>query len=439
MMDQMKKASIATGITACLGTLLLFTSPAYGQGNTWAGASLARVMESARWKLGIFKVNAALTLINTGYDTDVYYGYLEQAFPDFTFTGAVPLQVFLPVGKTVVLEAFDSPEYLFYADNREERAWNNIFRTQIHFAMNRIYGLAGGGVSNVRQRLSPEVNINVREKRSHINGAFLWQFSEEASIAFLYENASYQYGDSVFAGTDLARSLNRREGFLDFVTYFQPNPRIRLFLNGQFGTFSFNEDTSSSRNARSYGIFGGLAFVPREGEETQISPPQGSISLGFKHFDIRNPVLRDGSDLVGTANVSTGILRRTSIRAVFSRDFTYSAYSIGTYFLSTTYGAGIVRRLSRRAAFTYDFSKSRSAYPGSEDGMMLIPNYGYNVHNVALNIQLARNLEVMFYAVFGRRNQEAPEWSRTRNFFGINIIFGTPTSSVSGPVRGLSL
>ena len=434
-----KKFNVLNAAITWLVWFVMLPAPIRGQGNTWAGASLARVMESAQWRVGSFRVNASLTLANMGYDTDIYYGYLEEAFPDFTFSAAVPVQVFLPLGKKFVLEAFDSPQYLFYLDNEKERAWNNVFRGQVHFALDRIYIQAGGEVSNVRQRLSPELNVNIGERKDGLHGAMLWQLSDEISMAFLSEDARYDYGDAEYAGENLSQSLNRRENYFDAVAYLQPNPRIRFFLNGQYGTYTFKHDVSNIRDTWSYGIFGGLAFVPRETEAGHIDSPQGSITLGFKLFDLIDPLAIDGSDFVGTVNVSTGILKRTMLRAFLSRDFSFSAYSGMTYYVSTTYGGGIIRRLSRRATLSYDLSYSRSAYPETGGGPSLDHNYRYTLHNVSLNIRLAHNLEIMFFGMFGRRAQEAAALIRNRDFFGINLVYGIATSSVAAPARGLSL
>jgi hypothetical protein len=436
----MKNRSYLLG-TVIVGFLAVFAlSPAAvrGQGNTWAGASLAQVLDSARWRVGAFRINASLTLANVGYDSDIYYGYLDEAYPDATGSASVPVQVFLPLGKKAVLEAFDSPQYLFYLDNKKERAWNNVFQGQLHFALDRVYIQAGGGLSTVRQRLSPELNINVREKKDDLHAALLWQVSSEVSLSLLGVDARFDYGGNESSGVDLAETLNRREDYLDAVAYWQPNPRIRFFLNGQFGTYAFKSEVSSLRDSRSYGAFGGLTFVPRENVAGHLDPPQGSLTLGFKLFDMLNPLGTDGSDFVGTVNLSTGILKRTMARVFLSRDFTFSAYSGSTYYLSTAFGGGLIRRLSRHSTLSYDISFSRSSYPGT-GGLPSGGNYRYTIHNVSLNVRLARNLEAMLFGMLGRRTLDSPELARSRGFVGLNLIYGIATSSVAAPTRGLSL
>ena len=397
------------------------------------------MVEAARWRVGAFRINASLALTNAGYDTDIYYGYLDEAVPDYTFSAGVPVQVLLPLSKKVVLDVFDSPQYVFYLDTNKERTWNNIFRGQVHFAFDRFYVQAGGGLSNNRQRLSPELNINVRQKEDSLDGTVLWQASRAMSLALLYGGSQFYYGDAEFGGTSIAETLNRKESYFDLVSYLQPSSRVRLFVDGQFGTYTFTEAASSFKDTRSYGVFGGLEFVPREGEARPVEPVQGSISLGYKLFDILDPLLADGSGFVGAVDISAGLFKRTTGRAFFSRDFAFSAYSSGTFFLSTTYGGGISRRMSRRATFSYDLSFSRSSYPEAAGGGMPIgQNFQYTTHNFSLNVTLARNLGITFLGTLSKRGLDEPGLGRNRNFFGLNLVYGNPSGTISAPSRGLS-
>ena len=169
------KAFIMIAAMAGVSWLMIAPGPAFGQGQTWAGGDLAGMIESARWRLGLFRVNAALELRNVGYDSDVYYGYRDEPAPDYTFSAGAPVQVLIPVSKKIILDVFDHPEYLFFLDTPRERAWNNTFSGQVHFALNRVYIQAGGGLANNRRRMSPELEVNVRQKTESLHGLLLWQ------------------------------------------------------------------------------------------------------------------------------------------------------------------------------------------------------------------------------------------------------------------------
>jgi hypothetical protein len=397
------------------------------------------MVEAARWRTGALRFNASLNLSNVGYDTDVYYGYLDEPTPDFTLTARVPFQALLPLSKKVVLEVNESPEYMFYLETEKERAWNNVLSGRIHFALEKLYVQAGGILSNVRRRMGPEFDVNVREKSDRLDGTVLWQASRSTSFAAIYEFTRYDYTDNEFSAIDLAETQNREESYFDVVTYVQPSTKIRLLLDGQYGLYTFTEPASNVRDTRSYGIFGGLDFVPREGEVGPIEPPQGSVSLGYKRFDVLDANYSDGSGFVGAVNISTGILEKTVVRAFFSRDFDFSVYSDATFYLSTAIGGGLSRRLSRKTTFGYDVNFGRSAYPIDEaTGLPTSPDYSYVNHAFNLDVRLARYLSLTFQVTLNERTLGESGERESRDFFGFSLVYGAPSGSISAPARGLS-
>jgi hypothetical protein len=216
---------------------------AYGQGNTWVGDGLARMVEGARWRLGELRVNAAFTLDNTGYDSDIFFGYFgDDAVADWTFAAGVPVQILLPLSKKIVLDLSDTPQYLYYHQTARERAFNNTFRGQVHFALEALCP-DGRETADVRRRFSPELDINVREKRDSLDGTFLWQASKAASIAILYERAQYDYGDAEYRH-DLSEMAGRRSCRRDRVHPAEFGDTVHL--DGQHGIYAFTGDHLAS-------------------------------------------------------------------------------------------------------------------------------------------------------------------------------------------------
>ena len=213
---------------------------------------------------------------------------------------------------------------------------------------------------------------------------------------------------------NLAETQNREESYIDIVTYVQPSTKIRLFLDGQYGSYIFTEPASSVRDTRSYGIFGGLNFVPREGEVGPIEPPQGSISLGYKRFDILDAAYMDGSGFVGAVNVSVGIFKKTMARAFFSRDFDFSVYSDATFYLSTAIG-----RRDQPSAVEKDDVRIRRVFRSERlsrwtrpQGSRSAQDFEYINHAFNLNVRLARHLGIMFQVTLDRRTLGESECNR---------------------------
>jgi len=431
-----KKLSSALVISVALACFLGSPDPVRAQGNTWAGINLGQMIDAARLRLGALRLNASFELANAGYDSDVYFGYLDEAVPDYTFSAGLPVQVLLPLSKKVVLDVSDTPQYLFYLDTERERAWNNSFQGLVHFALDAIYLQAGLESANVRRRLSPELDANVREKRDGYNGLALWQLSRMTSLALIYGGAEYRYSDAEYLGTNIADRLGRREDFFDFVTYVQPGPRTRIFVDGQFGTYKFTATEAANRNAKSYAFFGGIEFIPRAGEVLQRMGIRGSASLGYTRFDIDEPGVPDGSGITGRADVSFEFLKKTTGRLTFSRGFQFSIYSGASFYLMTRYGAGIARRLSRRASLNYDFSYTNNDYPG-DSGFEGVNNR-FLSHSFSLDLRLARNLDLTLLGSFSQRTRYATDPVRNRNFIGMSLTYGFRRVGMSAPVGGLS-
>ena len=434
-----RRLIVLSAAIAMLAWLVLLPRPVFGQGNTWAGASLAQMVEAARWRVGAFKVNAAFSLSNVGYDSDVLYGYTVEPVPDFTLSAGSTVQVLLPLSKKVVLDIFDSPQYVFYLETENERAWNNTFGGHVHFAFDRVYMHLGGGLSDVRYRLSSELNVNVRQKQDSLDGLVLWQVSKRASLAFVYGSAKYDVGEAELGGVSLTDSLDRKEDYFDFITYIQPSPTVRFSLDGQYGKYAFTNAEFQNRDARSYGVFGGIEFIPKIGEQLAKVGIEGSFSLGYQRLDIIDPSFVDGSGFTGAADVSVAFLKKNTARAFFSRGFEYSVYSGSSFYLSTAYGGGISRLLSRKVTFSYDISLGQSSYPadgaageGAPQGIRDL----YTMHSFSLDIRLARYLSLTFLGTLGKRSIDQTGVAINRNFFGFSLVYGSAGGAMSAPGGG---
>jgi hypothetical protein len=430
-----KKPFLALVALAGLSWLVVAPSLAFGQGDTWAGASLAQMVKGARWRLGVLRVNAAFSLSNAGYDSDVFYGFAAKPVPDYTFSAGTAVQILLPLSKKVVLDVFDGPQYMFYLDSKNERAWNNTFRGQVHIALARVYVQLGGGLSNVRYRLSQELNINVRQKQDSLDGLVLWQVSKRASFAFVYGSAKYDLGEAEFGGVRLSDSLNRKEDYFDLITYVEPSPKVRFFVDGQYGSYAFTNVDFRFKDARSYGVFGGIEFTPKTGEQIATVGIEGKLRLGYQRLDVIDSRFVDGLGLTGTADISVSVMKRNAAHAFFSRGFQFSVFSGSSYYLATAYGGGISRLLSKKASLSYDISFERNLYPGSgaPEGFL----NRYTTHSFGLKIRLARQLSLGFLATLGKRILNSSGLTRNRNFFGFNLVYGSAGGAISVPGGGL--
>lgn len=429
--------TLAAALWVCL---LVAPGQTSAQVRTWVGGNLEQMVEGARWRLGALRVNAAFNLANAGYDSDIYYGFLGASTPDLTASASLPVQVILPLSKKVVIDVTDSPQYAFYLDNARERSWNNVLAGRLHVAFKRIYLQAGGGTSNVRRRLSPELELNIRQKANRVNGLVLWQASETTSLALLYNGAQYSYDDVFVDGRSIADRLNRNEEFIDLIGYVQPSPRVRLSLDGQYGSYEFRRSGPEFRDAASYAFFASAEFIPdiSIGDLELPRELRGTVALGYMMLDMKDPGRQDGSGLVGEATVSARLSRRMSGQVFFSRGFQFSIYSGSSHYLATTMGAGLSRHLSRKASLSYNFTYGLTTYAGLDVSSDPGRYYRYLTHTLRLGVRLARHMDASFYGSFGQRLRQrgGDETLRDRFFGGLSLTYGSVGGGMSAPSRG---
>jgi hypothetical protein len=435
------KATRSLAASVLMIALWLSFAPraAFGQGSTWAGVGLARMVETAMWKAGSLRVNADLEIRDAGYDSDIYYGFAGYSVPDGTIATSFPFQLLFSLNKTVVLDFFDIPRYDFYLDTKSERAWNNTFHGQIHFALAKVYLRLGGGYANNRQRLSQELYVNIREKTSRLDAFALWQASRAASFAVVFDRVNFDYGNAEFGGMDLAETLNRRVDSLEFVTFLQPDPRFRFFLDGQYGDYVFTAVSSQFKNTRSYALFGGFVSIIQEDSPDRTGRIVGSARLGYMKFDVRDIGQIDGSGLVGDVDLTAGIFRLTTARIFYSKGFQFSVFSGATFFVDQSYGIGINRSFSRRTSLSYDLTFGQNSYPrAAADGEAFSGVlYRFTTHRMSLSKTLSRYLRISLTGTLGRRVTAETGQAWKRYLIGVSLDFGTPINPISTPIGGL--
>jgi hypothetical protein len=409
--------------------ILLAPQPARGWGQTWMGASLEQMVKSARWKAGLLRYSAALKFDNAGHDSDIYFGTTAARVPDYTLRAGVPFSFFLPVNKKLVIDVSENPQYVYYLETKKERALNNEFMGHVHLVFDRVYFQAGGGLSNVKQRLSPELMLNVRQKINDLTGLVLWQVSKGGSLALQYQTSVYRYDNPPDSGYNISENLNRRESFLNFTAYIQQVSKTRFFLDAEYGSYVFKEAIARDKDSRSYGIYGGVEFLPAPEVRGQGRGVQGRINLGYKYFDFIDPQRKGYSGLVGNTSVSIALREMTSVQGFFSRDFQFSAFSSLAYYLITSYGGGLSRSLTRKSRLDYALSFSRGVYPsdetigGGQPRNLLIR---YSVHSFRLTFKLRRDLELGLMASLGNRKGNVTFPGGNRFFAGFNLTYGYP-------------
>lgn len=432
------RSSTLAALLIALG-LALAPGPAFGQGSTWAGVGLARMLESAMWRSGNLRANFAFQLIDAGYDSDIFYGFYGEPVPDGLFATGTPVQLLWSLNKKVVLEVYDAPRYDFYLKTEDERAWNNTLHSQIHFVLTKIYFRVGGEYADNRRRLSQELDVKIREKTKSVDSLLLWQATRATSLAFMYDRTDFDYGDALYHGEDLGETLNRTVDSMEFAMFYHSNPRFRFFLDGQYGSYDFKGAVSEVKNTRSYAAFAGFVSVIREESPQQTGRIDGYARLGYMKFDVLAPGQPDGDGLVGDVDLSVGIFRLTNARLYYSKGFEFSIYSGATFYAERNFGGGLTRLLSRRTSLSYDLTFGQSSYPSVGDGTGPFSGvlYRFTTHRLVLSSSLNRFLRVSLTGTMGRRVTAESGQAWNRFIVAFSLDYGTPVGAEAGPIGGL--
>lgn len=410
--------------------MLSLSRQSFSWGNTWPGIYLEQIVNSSRGKIGPIRYNAFFRLDNAGYDSDIYYGYDLDPVPDTAFTAGPSISFFLPLKNGIVFDLSENPEYVYFLSTKKERALNNRFQGRIHFALKKLYFQVGGELINAKQRIASELYVNVRRKQDNLTGLVFWQISNGSAVALQYRSSTYVFEnpiDSIFNW----EILNRREDYTNLTAYFQGLIRTRFFLDAEYGSFVFSQPISSQRDSRSFGIYGGIEFLPPPIGREQDTGIQGSLNLGYKRFDVLDPERKDFEGLVGNTSIAINIIKFTTIHGSFARDIQFSVYSDLAYYIQTIYGAGISRTITRRIDFAYDFSVSQNDYvegdvSGYELGRRMLIS-----HIFRLGSRLRENLTLNLIVRLGERANYFTELIHSRNFIGFNLRYGSSSGSIN--------
>jgi hypothetical protein len=418
---------VADVIAATILSVFLLPGGSWGWGRTWLGINLEQIFKSARGKFGALRYNAAFRLTNAGYDSDLYFGYTPNPVPDYFFTAAPEVSLFVPLAKGVMISVFEIPQYTFFLQSRNERAWGNIFRSQFHFVLDRLYFQAGGGLIDARERLSTELNINIARKENLLEGQAFWQISEGSAVVLQFRSITYEYKNPQDGSFDIRKNLNRTDRFLNLKTYLMQVSRMRVFLDAEYGSFISREPQSNFKDARSYGLFGGVEFSPSPAGAGQERTLQGRVNLGYKLFEIPGSQKKVYQGLVGNTSVAAAISRKTSLHGVYSRNIQFSVYSDLGYYIQTVYLAGISQVLSNKMSINYGLSFSRNDYvrlESAEPGG--VRQDQYIIHRLGLSRGLAKNLELNVIATLGLRRAFYSGQVYRHFMIGFALTYGLP-------------
>jgi hypothetical protein len=376
------------------GIVISFTSLTYGQNYQSFQAENEHIRDTAKWRIGPFRIFPRLQLRNIGYDDNIYDMRKDNnPISDYTATLSPQANIYLVYRNWLIFSFLENPEYVYFFKEKKERSFNNTFSPGMKMLVFQRFALSGNySYRKARRRASSEFDVRAEEKLKGYSGSFFYETARATSFGFSGSVQKINYEDTTTPGEMIffSRALNREEKSWSFEFYYRIFSRSYFFLSGGATDYKFEHRESSWRDSYSYQAYSGIRFP-------LLGRARGVLSLGYKKLNPRKRELKGFSGLVGNTGLDFRI-GRFGVRLSYLRD-SYFSYTIGNaFFIENSYGSGISFYLTRFLRLDYDFTYGRNNYP--EKIRINLPDGGYQeihrqdkyqAHTFGLVIRIIRN------------------------------------------------
>jgi len=292
--------------------------------------------EEGRFHLGPLRFTPTIALTNVGIDNNVFNE--EQNPKEDTIAEFGPaVNLWLRMGRSR-LTGKAAGQYLYFAEFRNQRAWNTADDARWELPLGRVTPFIGGRSSNTRQRPGYEIDSRAHLRTQAVNLGAEVRLGGKTTLVVAGERSRYAFDQGeVFLGTDLAQALNRTsssEG-LQFRYRLTALTTFVVDATGVQDRFLFDP----VRDSNSIKILPGFELQP----SALIS---GRVFVGYRRFSARDSALPDYSGPIASVD-ATYILGATRFVLKVDRDLTYSFEPTEPYYALTDLGLVVTRRVTQ--------------------------------------------------------------------------------------------
>jgi hypothetical protein len=400
---------------------LLMAGTSMSSADTWRGRELEALWRTAAWSFGPLRIQPAIVLSNMGVDSNIYYSPADP-IKDYTLTAGPAINVYLPIYRKLILSAYGSPQYVYYFKTAQERTWNYYLTGSAALSLKRVFLAFDLKYSDSRERWNTEIDIRPRRKENGLGGSFLVHTSHRTSLSVGYRQSKYNYENLDYQTFNVRERLNRKEQYVDLSAFYQVTTRTKFFLDFEYGLFNFDfAETAALKDSRSRVAYGGLEFSP-------TGRIRGKARVGYKIFDIKNPVATDYQGVVGDAQVSVRLAKPLVVRASYARDVNFSLWYNNAYYLGSTIGPGVSLYVLRFVRLDYDYSLGRNRYPevqpgGGGGGADVKRLDDFRIHSVGIYFRIRKNVALGVIGSRWARVSNLAYENDTRYFLGLNLTY----------------
>ncbi|MFC2160556.1 hypothetical protein ACFLRX_02760 [Acidobacteriota bacterium] len=412
--------------TKILIFLLIITGPSlFSQDYRSFSLHKANIVEKTTFRLGPIRMYPLIKFREIGYDSNIFREtQAQEPTKDFTMTFSPEIQFNMLIGNNFVLSFVENPEYVFYFDQTDLRAFSNSYFIESRLRM--FYGLvlsARYTSSDRRYRPWGEFVEKVNEQQQGYSASFFYEGFDNTILGVSANYQSIFYSDITNPDqmSSLGLRLNRDVYHVSAEMHYEFFSEISFFIRTIYSDYTFKFPETRFKDSLSLQTSFGLNFPI-------LGDLKGKFSLGYKHLVPLHAGKKIFFGLIGdtTLEYQRGRFR---MRARYGRDTPFSVWTDSIYYIQDSIGTGISYYLMTFVRLDYNFNLGKGRYPetinkplpdGSNQEFNREDNY--KTHSFGIIFRLFKNTGIGLNINHWERKSNVED-TRSSLFFGGYLTF----------------
>ena len=308
-----------------------------------------------RW--GPLRVRPTLGVSNLGFDDNVFFSNRdEEKQGDYRITLSPRLEGLLLFGDRAFLVFDEKLDYTLYQEFNDQNFLNQSFTTRITLPLERIGFFVDLGTFRRKDRPNSELDTRLDRQENQVGAGIIVKLGWRtfAEIGRTYSDSSQSDPDISSVGDLLDRVERGNRARVQYRLMGQ----TRLTLQAAVKKITF-DNPDVQRDSRETSLLPGVKF----GEGARLS---GSVELGVARIDLRDPLKRDFSELVGGGNLAYRLGTDTTLRLEGRREVGYAVFQQNNFFLDRSVSTRVIHFLNRVLGFEVGGQRGKLTFPQAE-------------------------------------------------------------------------
>lgn len=318
---------------------------------------IEQAMERARWRVGPIRLEPWIGIRNIGYVNNVY-GTSSNQTSDFTVSAGAGLRAYLPVGSKTILFARALPEYVWWKDLDNRRAWTGRYSAGGYVFFNRLTLEGYANRTEQQSYINAEIETPITNRLDSQLVSIELRLLRRLSIVASGSRSELRI-DTEGLEPGLAHwyeALERDEDVLRVGLRYTFNENFAITMGGQRSEADFTRAIYDRSNVGD-GLYTTVSFTGKRfslsvnGARYTVEPKRGSQFTTFE-------------STAGQASLGCKLTGRIGWQVYAGRSLVYSITGVTGYYTDTRVGTGLSMSVGRRLGTRVHYEEGTFAYPG---------------------------------------------------------------------------